>query len=131
MEDNERRADYVDISIDITSEILFYDDHTEAGPYTSFNATVKGSRAFWQFGDLYNRTIAKLTRKPFGGWFMWELGQVYTASNPESTKKWITYYVSAHADIFFPDGTSETFDRQEEYRVPLYNSLIDWNLKIE
>ena len=124
-------ADQIDLSITITSEITYYDDHIEEGPSTEFRTQWKDHAAFEAISRLYNRTISSLTRKPFGGWALWNIGQVLVPDHPESKKKYIIYFVHMDADIHWPDGTTENRTNDEEYKVPLYNDFIDWNLRIE
>lgn len=127
------QVECADFCIEITSAITFYDGHEEDGPNTTFNGQVRDYDAFTQINKIYNRTIARLTKVPFGGRFMWELGQVIQPLKEDRSrlKKFITYYVRQYGTIYYDDGTSEYGESNHEYEVPVYNNLINWNINIE
>lgn len=128
-----KTVDYADFNIDISSEITFYDGHTEGGPSTHFDGQIKNYDAYEQIKRIYDRTINRLTKKPFGGKFMWELGQVIQPNEEDKSrlKKYITYYVRMYGTIYYDDGSSEYGESNHEYEVPVYNNIINWNIEIE
>lgn len=128
-----KTVEYADYNIDITSDIVFYDGHTEDGPSTEFSGQVRNYEAWQQVQRIYDRTINRLTKKPFGGKFLWELGQVIqpNETDRERLRKYIIYYVKMYGTVYYDDGTSEYMDSNHEYEVPVYNNIINWNISIE
>lgn len=128
---NDRYADYADVSIDITSVIHYYDGHTEDGPSTEFNSRLRDGDALESLSKLYGRTINKLTSLPFGGRLLWELGQIMVPKDPDTKKKYIIYYVHMYGTAYWEDGSTKSFESNNEYQVPLFNDYITWDLKVE
>lgn len=113
---------WIDVDLDITSEISFLDGHTEPGPSTELRSRIETREAGREVLKLIQRTIGSLHNDSFGARVRRDLRQMIVPVDEEKRAKVkldVTYYVRLTATAYMVDGTTTDLSEYKEFTEPL------------